>query len=162
MDFSAYLASDCSSDGGSDFAMSADEMENGEKIVLKKKSRSRYSALLDEVKGIKSSRRAPKSGRSGPIGVGPESDAGTDSDSEVENMVITFNTGLSDKAKEIVEKKKKKDLVADETVFARKQRLKRERKKEQKTKAAEKSGKGLPAGKLKSSELSYAAKQNLD
>eukprot|EP01083_Nonionella_stella_P288686 982362_1 len=39
LDFSAYLASDYSNDGGNDFALNADEMKTGEKMVLKNKKR---------------------------------------------------------------------------------------------------------------------------
>lgn len=115
MDFKAYLASDDEVSDGDDDDDDDDSQENGEDGENKKKGlREKYRALLLE---------------SGDPSEGRE-------DNDDKDMEITFNTGLEDLSKRILEKSKKNN--SEETVWEAYLR-KRSEKRKAKKKLAERS-----------------------
>lgn len=115
MDFKAYLASDDEVSDGDDDDDDDDSQENGEDGENKKKGlREKYRALLLE---------------SGDPSEGRE-------DNDDKDMEITFNTGLEDLSKRILEKSKKNN--SEETVWEAYLR-KRSEKRKAKKKPAERS-----------------------
>ncbi|KMS94167.1 hypothetical protein BVRB_024130 [Beta vulgaris subsp. vulgaris] len=107
-DIEVYLAPAESDAEGSDFVISADESDGeGNKVVLKKRARSRYLALLEEINA--------------------KAD-GNDADKQMGDITISFEPGLSNAGQAILDAKKKKEQIANETVWEARQRKRKEKK----------------------------------
>lgn len=112
-EFQEYLASDGDSDAyGSDAVVniSGEEDEDGESVVLKRRARSKFSGLLASIQGI------------GSDGEGEHVE-------EEKGLDIVFESGLRSVGKEILHRKKEKNLRDNETVFETQQRKLKEKKK---------------------------------
>ncbi len=119
-DLEAYLASDAESDAsGTDAALSlSDSDDDGERVVVKRRARERYKAVLDRLRG--------------------QSGDGA----EGEGVEIVFETGLKDAGEQILSKVKQKKASKDETAFERAVREKREKRAEKRAVAAASGGGG--------------------
>ena len=143
-DLKVYLASEGEEDAyGSDAATEVsddEEGEGGERVVLKRKARSRYTTLLASLNG----KGGGRAGEEGGEGKGKEGGEGGEEEEE-QVFEMTFEPGLKAKGEELVKRVQAKEEQKGETVFERRARLVREKKRERKQAIKAKS-KGERAG----------------
>lgn len=119
-DLAVYLASDGEDGYGSDALTDAGEMDSddGEPVRLKRKARSKYKSLLQE------------------LAADEDEEGGEEAGEEEEGFSITFEPGLKAKGEEIAAKALEKEKSANETVFEQQLRKQKEKRKLKKKQAA--------------------------